>query len=213
LENKGEPLPYSLIAASFLKRKKAAIYSPRILWHWNTNVLLVYAAILQRDLLRIFLDTEFSDFQNPRLISIGLVTEAGQEFYAELSDGWRIEMCSDFVKNCVMPCLDLSAACTMSRADAVIRLVHWLSQLGGKLAVVSDVPVDWLLMANLLKKQNITDVDIQHQVLSWPGAAMARHCQLLLDESLGGDARRHHALVDALALRYAVMQTESDFRK
>lgn len=46
--------------------------------------------------MRIFIDTEFSDFVNPELISIGLVTESGNdEFYAELPvDQSR---CNDFV--------------------------------------------------------------------------------------------------------------------
>jgi len=41
--------------------------------------------------MRIFLDTEFTDFQNAHLISIGLVAEDGREFYAELFDGWDRE--------------------------------------------------------------------------------------------------------------------------
>ncbi len=35
----------------------------------------------------LFLDTEFTDFQQPDLISIGLVSECGShEFYAERND-------------------------------------------------------------------------------------------------------------------------------
>lgn len=32
----------------------------------------------------VFIDTEFTDFLDPQLISIGLVAESGEEFYAEL---------------------------------------------------------------------------------------------------------------------------------
>jgi len=163
--------------------------------------------------LQIFLDSEFTDLSDPRLISLGLVTAAGHEFYAELSDGWRPDMCSAFVINGVLPCLDRAADCTMSRAEAAIRLTCWLSQLSSEFAIVSDVPVDWLLMSDLLQVQNDSAMAITHHVLVWPGSSMARHCQLLLEDSLGGDARRHHALVDARALRVAVLQTESDFRK
>jgi hypothetical protein len=167
----------------------------------------------KKGLLRIFLDTEFTDLRDPRLISLGLVTEAGQEFYAELSDGWQTAMCSDFVINSVLTCLDRTAACKMSRADSATRLVHWLSELGSEITVVSDVAVDWLLMSDLLQQQNTSGIAFHHQVLSWPGSALARHCQLLLEDSLGGNVKRHHALIDARALRQAVLQTESDFRK
>ena len=122
-------------------------------------------------------------------------------------------MCSAFVVNCVLPCLDRAVDCTMSRAEAAIRLTCWLSQLSSEFAVVSDVQVDWLLMSDLLQVQNGSAIAITHHVLMWPGAAMARHCQLLLEDSLGGNAKRHHALVDARALRNAVTQTEVDFRK
>jgi hypothetical protein len=36
-----------------------------------------------QSLIRIFIDTEFSDFKNPQLISIALVDEDWREFYAE----------------------------------------------------------------------------------------------------------------------------------
>ena len=59
----------------------------------------------------IFLDTEFTrlpDLQGylppPELISIGLVTEDGREFYAETTD-WRACDCSLFVKSDVLPLL------------------------------------------------------------------------------------------------------------
>ncbi len=34
----------------------------------------------------VFLDTEFTQFHRPDLISIGLVAEDGREFYAERTD-------------------------------------------------------------------------------------------------------------------------------
>ena len=166
-----------------------------------------------RVILRIFLDTEFTDFLNPKLISIGLVSEDGREFYAELIDGWWPKQCSMFVVEGVLPCLDRSATCTMSRAKAAIRLMYWLSQMGKEFTVVSDVPVDWLLMSDLLRQQNSSGIAIHHQVLVWPGAAMARHYQLLLEETLEGDQKRHHSLIDARALHFAVVRTEADFRK
>lgn len=35
--------------------------------------------------LNVFIDTDFTDFLDPQLISIGLGAHSGDEFYAELS--------------------------------------------------------------------------------------------------------------------------------
>ena len=50
----------------------------------------------------IFLDTEFTAFMRPDLISIALVSEDGREFYAERTD-YRQADCSDFVRATVLP--------------------------------------------------------------------------------------------------------------
>ena len=47
----------------------------------------------------VFLDTEFTSFFQPDLISVGLVAEDGREFYAERTD-YRCDECTVFV--CVL---------------------------------------------------------------------------------------------------------------
>jgi hypothetical protein len=163
--------------------------------------------------MRVFLDTEFTDFANPRLISCGLVAENGHEFYAELSDGWLPEQCSAFVQDVVLPRLDQSRVTTLSRRDAGIQIFAWLSALSNKLTLIHDVDVDWQLLAGLLRSVPNQEICIDARLLSWPGAAMARHYELLLAKTLPDDPMRHHALVDARALCRAVLQTEMDFRR
>ena len=52
----------------------------------------------------IFFDTEFTGLIiDPRLISIGLVSEDGREFYAELSDTYQGSQCDQFVQEAVLP--------------------------------------------------------------------------------------------------------------
>ncbi len=54
----------------------------------------------------LFLDTEFTDFIDIDLISIGLVSEDGSAtFYAERND-YRREAASDFVRVAVLPHLE-----------------------------------------------------------------------------------------------------------
>lgn len=55
--------------------------------------------------MRIFLDTEFTSHEKPKLISIGMVSEDGQEFYRELTDGWKLAECTMFVVGWVLPWL------------------------------------------------------------------------------------------------------------
>lgn len=51
--------------------------------------------------MKIFLDTEFTDFIDPQLISIGIAASNSEEFYAEVP--YSIDLCSTFVKEVVIP--------------------------------------------------------------------------------------------------------------
>lgn len=55
---------------------------------------------------RFFLDAEFTHFDSPIIISLGLVSDNGEEFYRELSDTWNLAECSLFVVGQVLPALD-----------------------------------------------------------------------------------------------------------
>ena len=56
-------------------------------------------------MMKIYLDTEFTSLENPKLISIGMVAADGQEFYRELTDGWALFECTMFVVGWVLPWL------------------------------------------------------------------------------------------------------------
>ena len=59
----------------------------------------------------IFFDTEFTSLHvKSKLISIGLISEDGREFYAEMTDTYLISHCSDWVKENVLPLLDAPEA-------------------------------------------------------------------------------------------------------
>jgi hypothetical protein len=163
--------------------------------------------------VRVFLDTEFTDFTDPKLISCGLVAENGSEFYVELSDAWMPEQCSEFVQSVVLPRLDRSAATTLCRSEAGVHLAEWLASQGNSATLIHDAAVDWHLCAELLRAAPGIGTRIAPQLLSWPGSAMARHYALLLAKNLANDAMRHHALFDARAVQRAVLQTEADFRR
>ena len=80
-------------------------------------------------MVTIFLDTEFTSIDAPRLISIGLVSSSGREFYAELIDSWNLGECSLFVLGQVLPLLDEGGAgmVLQERLGDLYHVIRWLT--------------------------------------------------------------------------------------
>lgn len=111
--------------------------------------------------MRIFLDSEFTGLQkSTTLLSIGLVTESGYEFYAEFND-YDIEQYSNLIKGGFQPKLDYSSHTSFQESDSrsiklkeskpVIteKLCHWLNQFE-KIEIWADVlAYDWVLFCDL----------------------------------------------------------------
>ncbi|WP_262389528.1 3'-5' exoribonuclease [Cupriavidus campinensis] len=74
---------------------------------------------------RYFIDTEFTDFTASQLISIAIVSEDGREFYGECSDFERA-LCSDFVRDIVLPQLGQFPGRSMPFAELRDELQAWL---------------------------------------------------------------------------------------
>lgn len=115
---------------------------------------------------RIFFDTEFTGLhKNTTLISIGLVTDDGEKFYAELTD-YDESQCNDWIEENVLNHLILSGneelaaalgddpmATTVlgCKADVRHELLEWLRNLGDDIQFVSDVcHYDMVLLVDLL---------------------------------------------------------------
>ncbi|MDZ4201914.1 MAG: hypothetical protein U1C96_07200 [Gallionella sp.] len=142
--------------------------------------------------MKIFLDAEFTDFQNSKLISAGFVTDAGEELYVELTDTWREKDCSTFVLDTVLPLLE-GGDVAMTEAEAAGWLRTWIESFGQPVLIISDAPqLDWPLITHLLRD-------------GWP-KNLATHCASMLVDDYdyfeeNPDATRHHALHDARAFR------------
>jgi len=117
-------------------------------------------------MIRVFFDTEFTGLRKcTTLISIGLVSETGKRFYAELSD-YDEEQCDDWVKKNVIANLimegneelaqelhdDPDTTVVIGRKLSVgIELAWWLKSLGDNIQFVSDVcHYDMVLLIDLL---------------------------------------------------------------
>lgn len=89
---------------------------------------------------KLFLDTEFTDLvPHNKLISIALVDESGDYFYAELTDTYTEEDCSSFVVSSVLPFLR-GAPYRMSRHEAALKLGNWIDDRECKCIIASDAP-------------------------------------------------------------------------
>ena len=88
----------------------------------------------------IFLDTEFTGLGQrwPRLISIGLIDEDGQTFYAELPPTSYLPKVTEWVAANVLPLLNGAGAVQQDR-DQCERLANWINERGPA-QIVTNAP-------------------------------------------------------------------------
>lgn len=149
--------------------------------------------------MRLFLDCEFTQLnRDTKLISLALVSEAGHEYYVELTDTYLVGDCSDFVIQNVLPQLNLPEH-GQPLVEAQASLLAFLSNLEGPLEICSDAPDwDWDLFCQLAY--------VSHR---WPANVTNSPTNLILlfrhlEADDIGDVTLpelpHHALLDARLL-------------
>lgn len=157
--------------------------------------------------MRLFLDTEFTDFVNPELISIGIVDELDREFYAESTE-FRRELCSQFVVETVLPLLGQSDTIVGTHQHIALQLVGWLEGYRESGAIICvDYHTDWhlfqVLLSQLPKRSNMNF--ITHENI-WSNLDGRRILQWWSDTQLP----QHHALYDAYANRHGYIVDNLD---
>ncbi|KAG8152296.1 3'-5' exoribonuclease [Burkholderia catarinensis] len=145
---------------------------------------------------RFFIDTEFTDFEAPQLISLAIVGENGSEFYGECTD-FDAARCSDFVRALVLPQLGRFREQAMPFDQLRGALRAWITGIPAqsKPVLCYDHETDSNLL-RLLLDEPLPDgwalEDIRGLLDSRRRAAyFARH------------SGEHHALHDARANAYA----------
>ena len=156
--------------------------------------------------MKIFLDTEFTDFIDLHLISFGMAAEAGEEFYAEVP--YPDRACSAFVREAVIPLLGRYPDAKCSKEELRTRIWTWLEIVRRDedevMEICIDSQVDWDLFADAM----------DYRVPSWCKRTLLG--QQNINELLLYDFHRrhklpeHHALYDAMANRYAYRPTRID---
>lgn len=162
--------------------------------------------------MRVWLDTEFTDFFHPILISAGFAAEDGSELYIELAEGqeggWRIGDCSDFVRAAVLPQLQPEHAWPL--AEAARRVHDFLLESGRNGPV--EVVVDYTMDAELVRELLFNAMHPAHQLARWQLQQLGMHGNLVA-ESMLARSRRHHALDDARAFRAGRLAEEEALRR
>ena len=99
--------------------------------------------------MRVYLDTEFTQFTYPNLISIGLVADNGREFYAVLKS-FPLQKCSVFVREVVLPIIEHWPSTTLDRSELRQSLKQWLNEAAEPLEIVCDFATDAELLIELI---------------------------------------------------------------
>lgn len=153
--------------------------------------------------MRIFIDTEFTDFVNPELISVGMVAESGQEFYAEVP--FNDALCSAFVREVVIPLLSIKTEHYCSVSLLGQRMIDWLASVrqgDDEILICVGFQTDWDLFVHAAKGN----------VPEW---CRPRYIGRQINELMRYDFHQrnklpeHHALNDARANHYACRERNS----
>lgn len=163
----------------------------------------------------IFFDTEFTSLHiKSKLISIGLISEDGREFYAEMTDTYLWFHCSDWVKENVLTLLDAPESQRMTRDEMALQLHAWLEGFGEPVTLACDsMECDWKWILKLYptSEQWPTNLALKPEILRFiDDASIFREnafSNAVADAFKQGSIfrenalRRHHALDDAKANR------------
>ncbi len=162
---------------------------------------------------RIYVDTEFSDFTDTQLISLGAVAEGGQEFYVELDP--LPTSTSEFVQSHVLPLLE-GGHHQIQRYKFNEHFAAWAAQFNDPV-LISDSGWDLAMVRagfgrTPTQQAGILNYfDLRLTLITIP--ALSAEAQVLFNETLAqqfaADPRQHHALVDARALKAAVEAVEA----
>jgi DNA polymerase III epsilon subunit-like protein len=146
-------------------------------------------------LQQVFVDTEFTNFESPKLISIGLVSLSGEEFYAEAE--YDLCECSNFVQKYVLPLLATNKKFSLDEIRE--RLLSWFHSIGnGALILVCyDSKYDREMLELIFRSEAPNSVLFRRLGPRYINGLKRYEFHTKNKQT------EHHALHDARALRYS----------
>ena len=155
--------------------------------------------------LHIFFDTEFSQFRDGQLLSIGFVTEDDRHLYVELHDPDRWSSASEFCKNVVLPQFGILPALRVrTDREAGSHIANWIRSIGPSVTLAYDYKLDWRFFEGcVVASGDWNSLRATTKALDVADFANSQECLEAQERYLAGQSKpgRHHALVDAFALR------------
>lgn len=166
----------------------------------------------------IYLDTEFTGLLAPELLSLGMVSGAGDEHYVELdlespSSAQTLAHASDFVRhNGVLEQWGRVPGCTATYEEMGLRTARWLqdqiTRRGQPACIAFDYAPDYDLFVYLLRdagqwdavRELVRPVDVDELASRFDGVLGAEAAHEAMRRR---GLERYHALADAHALRAA----------
>lgn len=150
--------------------------------------------------MRLFLDTEFTSLTPEyKLISIALVDEDENFFYAELNDTYKLEDCSDFVKENVLPILK-GGKYVMSEYECKLALCKWIEDRNAPCVICTDAPSwDMPLFLPLLQPCIPENINITENIL------VRLPFNIIQDLVIKFDYDIHNALDDAKVMKKGIL--------
>ncbi|WP_157896803.1 hypothetical protein [Acidovorax carolinensis] len=163
---------------------------------------------------KVYLDAEFTNFENPELLSIALCAEHGPELYLELDlsqpgSNRTAKRSSDFTRDVVLSQLGQIPGAAVGAKDIGNRIATWIQDLpAAQVVVVYDFQPDYDLLERALRESAIGLEAIQKIVpvigdFIWSEEGAAQRAEKSWEKSEAEWIFRHHALADARALRAA----------
>ena len=152
---------------------------------------------------RLFLDCEWADPEGKQLVSLALIDSTGQQrFYAEI-DPLPLGPTA-FVRETVYPLLERGET-ARTTPEFAASLRAFLATLPEPRLVLSDHPTDFSLLARALGGfgSGFTGDMPTWQAIEVTQSDVLGHRELYFDRHPEARQRRHHAGVDAEALRWA----------
>lgn len=142
-----------------------------------------------------FVDTEFTGFIDPKLISIGVVAQSGEEFYAEVDHS--VNECSEFVRATVLPLLNQNKI--YSFAELKGALSSWIDivRQEGPIFICYDSEYDRTMLNQIFENGTPKGFFFRNLGVSYVNKLK------MYEWYIKNKQAEHHALHDARALKYA----------
>ena len=145
--------------------------------------------------MRVFIDTEYSNKENPELLSLGMITENGEKFFYKQIHEIDMKNPSNFSLTYVLP--NFSPEHFLPQSCFKQELTDWFANLPRSVILAADSIIDVKFVINLvgypsnlnpmwLDLKSLIDTTVYHNAV----------CQYHND-----DRPWHHALCDAAAHR------------